>query len=99
VRGVVLVGSINLSLHLMLPDNGKGREQWVFRALLGVERLRIHLIASLYSITICRTLLRSGIGSWSSCAGSAGLTHSSEKEHQANHRHQQAQERYAQELD
>ena len=34
-----------------------------------------------------------------SCAGSAGLAHSSEKEHQANHRHQQAQERYAQKLD
>jgi hypothetical protein len=25
VRGVVLVGSIDLSLHLMLPDKGKGR--------------------------------------------------------------------------
>jgi hypothetical protein len=61
VRGVVLVGSINLSLHLMLPDNGKGRAVGV-QSFIGVERLRIHLIASLYSITICRTLLRSGIG-------------------------------------
>ena len=29
MRGVVLVGSIDLSLHLMLPDKGKA-EQWVF---------------------------------------------------------------------